>query len=73
MAVDDDLLDLAEQAAFNQVPEVLVGHPGQEALQPGPAVYFPPASGGTGVAGVAMSNTLVRSVQMKGRLRYSSL
>ena len=69
MAFEDDLLDLAEEPAFRQEREVLAGHPGEKALQPGPAVYFPSASGGSGVVGVPMSKTLVRSVQIKGRLR----
>jgi hypothetical protein len=71
VAFDDDLLDLAEQAGFHQLREVLAGHPGEKTLQAGSWVYSA-ASGGGGVVGVAMSKTLVRRVQMKGRLRYSS-
>jgi hypothetical protein len=54
MAVDDDLLDPAEQAAVDQKVEVLAFHPGQQALQSRPGIYLwlsgppgAPASGGT--------------------------
>jgi hypothetical protein len=39
VAVDHDLLDLAEQAAFDQELEVLATHPREEALQARPGDY----------------------------------
>ena len=64
-----------EQPAFGQVLELLAFHPGEQLLQPGPSVYFPSVSEaalGLAPADTGMSYTLERSVQMKGRLRYSS-
>src|SRR5450756_1270017 len=71
VAFDDDLLDLAQQAGLDEIVEVLAGHPGQEALQPSRGGYVW-VSGRVGPSPAASSKTLVRSVQMKGRLRYSS-
>jgi hypothetical protein len=75
MAIDHDLLDLLEQAAAGQGLELLAFHPGEQKLQPGTSVYFSSVSDtgfGPALADTGMSNTLERSVQMKGRLRYSS-
>ena len=64
---DDDFLDPAQQPALDQDVKFLAAHPGQQALEPCPGIYSW-LSGGT----VGRSKMLDRSVQMNGRLRYSS-
>ena len=71
MGFDHNVLDLGQSPAFNQDVEVLATHPDQEARQSSPCVYSA-FSGGTMVGAEGISRTLERSVQMNGRLRYSS-
>ena len=71
MGIDHNVLDPCQQPALNQDVEVLAAHPDQEARQSSPCVYSA-LSTGTMVGAEGISRTLERSVQMNGRLRYSS-
>ena len=67
VALDHDVLDVAQQTGLNELGKSLRRHPLEEARQP--------RCGGQALgsaAGVGISKTLGRSVQMKGRFRYSS-